>query len=307
MSGPAVVLPARREFSPSPRIDAVGVEERAAALGKRSIKKEAKRAGILLAISMIDLTTLEGKDSEGKVLQLCQKARHPLPGDPSVPAVAAVCVYPNFVAIARRGLAGSRVKVASVATGFPAGLVPLAVKLDETRRAVEAGADEVDMVIGRGAFLSGELDQVADEIASVKEACAAAHLKVILETGELLTYDNVRRASDLAIAAGADFIKTSTGKIQPAATPAVVLVMLEAIRDHFLATGRKIGMKPAGGVRTTKQALHMLVLVKETLGDAWLTPDLFRLGASTLTNDLLMQLVKESTGAYQSADYFSND
>ena len=296
-------------FDPSrvPRVDATGVEERAAALAKRSIKKNAKRAGIRLAISMIDLTTLEGKDSAGKVLQLCQKARHPMPGDASVPAVAAVCVYPNFVAIAKRGLAGSGVRVASVATGFPAGQVPLAVKLDETRRAVEAGADEIDMVIDRGAFLAGDYARVGDEIARVKEACGMAHLKVILETGELASYDNVRRASMLAIAAGADFIKTSTGKIQPAATPPVVLVMLEAIRDHYLATGERIGMKPAGGVRTTKQALHLLVLVKETLGDAWLTPELFRLGASTLTNDLLMQLVKEATGAYQSEDYFSKD
>ena len=296
-------------FDPSrvPRVDATGVEERAAALAKRSIKKSAKRAGIRLAISMIDLTTLEGKDSAGKVLQLCQKARHPMPGDASVPAVAAVCVYPNFVAIAKRGLAGSGVRVASVATGFPAGQVPLAVKLDETRRAVEAGADEIDMVIDRGAFLAGDYARVSDEIARVKEACGTAHLKVILETGELASYDNVRRASMLAIAAGADFIKTSTGKIQPAATPPVVLVMLEAIRDHYLATGVRIGMKPAGGVRTTKQALHLLVLVKETLGDAWLTPELFRLGASTLTNDLLMQLVKEATGAYQSEDYFSKD
>jgi len=303
MSGP---FPA---FDPSrvPRVDATGVEERAAALAKRSIKKSAKRAGIRLAISMIDLTTLEGKDSAGKVLQLCQKARHPMPGDASVPAVAAVCVYPNFVAIAKRGLAGSGVRVASVATGFPAGQVPLAVKLDETRRAVGDGADEIDMVIDRGAFLAGDYARVGDEIARVKEACGTAHLKVILETGELASYDNVRRASMLAIAAGADFIKTSTGKIQPAATPPVVLVMLEAIRDHYLATGVRIGMKPAGGVRTTKQALHLLVLVKETLGDAWLTSELFRLGASTLTNDLLMQLVKEATGAYQSEDYFSKD
>jgi deoxyribose-phosphate aldolase len=298
------------DLSRVPRVDAVGVEERVAALAKRSIKKEAKRAGIRLAISMIDLTTLEGKDSGGKVEQMCQKARHPLPGDPTVPPVAAVCVYPNLVGVARRALAGTKIHVASVATGFPAGQVPLDVKIADTRRAVEAGADEIDMVIDRGAFLSGEYAQVFDEIAAVKEACGAAHLKVILETGELLTYDNVRRASAIAIAAlGPDggFIKTSTGKIQPAATPAVVLVMLEAIRDHYLATGVKIGMKPAGGVRTTKQALHMLVLVKETLGDAWLTPDLFRLGASTLTNDLLMQLVKESTGAYQSEDYFSKD
>ena len=290
------------DLSGVPRVDAVGVEERAAALGKRSIKKSAKLAGIRLAISMIDLTTLEGK-----VLQMCRKALQPLPGDPSVGPVAAVCVYPNFVAVAKRALAGSTVKVASVATGFPAGQVPLAVKLDETRRAVEAGADEIDMVIDRGAFLAGELARVYDEIARVKAACGRAHLKVILETGELTTYDHVRRASWLAMQAGGDFIKTSTGKIQPAATPGVVLVMLEAIRDFFFATGRRIGMKPAGGVRTTKQALHLLVIVKETLGDAWLTPDLFRLGASTLTNDLLMQLVKEATGAYQSEDYFSKD
>jgi deoxyribose-phosphate aldolase len=290
-----------------PRVDQVGVEERAASLGKRSIKKQAKQAGIRLAISMIDLTTLEGKDSEGKVRQLCQKARHPLPGDASVPHVAAVCVYPTLVATAREALRGSGVKVASVATGFPAGLVPLEAKLADTRRAVEAGADEIDMVIDRGAFLSGEYEKVFDEILRVKEACGRAHLKVILETGELETYDNVRKASHLAMAAGADFIKTSTGKVAPAATPPVVLVMLEAIRDHYLETGRRVGMKPAGGIKTSKQALHLLVLVKETLGDAWLTPDLFRLGASTLTNDLLMQLVKESTGRYQGEDYFTKD
>ncbi|GMU66868.1 MAG: 2-deoxyribose-5-phosphate aldolase [Acidobacteriota bacterium] len=290
-----------------PRVDAVGVEERVAALAKRSIKKESKRAGIRLAISMIDLTTLEGKDSEGKVRQMCQKALHPLPGDPSVGPVAAVCVYPNLVPVARRALAGSPVHVASVATGFPSGLVPLELKLEETRRAVALGADEIDMVIDRGAFLSGEFAQVFDEIVRVKEACGPAHLKVILETGELGSYDAVRRASALAMAAGADFIKTSTGKIQPAATPQVVLVMLEAIRDFYLATGRRIGMKPAGGIRTTKQALHLLVMVKETLGDAWLTPDLFRIGASTLTNDLLLQLAKEATGSYQSEDYFSKD
>ena len=295
------------DFSRVPRVDAVGLEERSAALAKRSLKKSAKLQGIRLAISMIDLTTLEGKDSEGKVQQMCQKALHPLPGDASVGPVAAVCVYPNWVAVARRSLTGSPVHVASVATGFPAGQVPLAVKLEETRRAVGDGADEIDMVIDRGAFLSGEYAKVADEIAQVKEACGPAHLKVILETGELATYDNVRRASHLAMNAGADFIKTSTGKIQPAATPPVVLVMLEAIRDHYLDTGRRIGMKPAGGMRTSKQALHMLVLVKETLGDAWLTPDLFRLGASTLTNDLLMQLVKEMSGHYQNEDYFSKD
>src|SRR5436190_1442920 len=290
-----------------PPVDAVGVEERAASLAKRSIKKAAKLQGIRLAISMIDLTTLEGKDSDGKVRQMCQKALHPLPGDPSVGPVAAVCVYPNLVAIAAQTLRGTPVHIASVATGFPSGQVPLPVKIDETRRAVGDGADEIDMVIDRGAFLSGEYAKVADEIALVKEACGAAHLKVILETGELQTYDNVRHASHLAMNAGADFIKTSTGKIQPAATPPVVLVMLEAIRDHFLETGKRIGMKPAGGMKTSKQALHMLVLVKETLGDAWLTPDLFRLGASTLTNDLLMQLVKETSGRYQNEDYFSKD
>ena len=295
------------DLSRIPRVDQVGAEERAAALGKRSIKKEAKRAGIRLAISMLDLTTLEGKDSEGKVRQLCRKAIQPLPGDPTVPHVAAVCVYPNLVPVAREALAGSGVKVASVATGFPAGLVPLPVKLEEARRAVEMGADEVDMVIDRGAFLSGDYPGVFGEISAVKAASAPARLKVILETGELETYDNVRRASHLAMTAGADFIKTSTGKVAPAATPAVVLVMLEAIRDHFFETGRRVGMKPAGGVRTSKQALHLLVLVKETLGDAWLTPELFRIGASTVTNDLLMQLAKESTGRYQSPDYFTKD
>ena len=258
-------------------------------------------------MSMLDLTTLEGKDSEGKVRQLCRKAIRPLPEDPTVPHVAAICVYPNFVAIAKDALGTSGVKVASVATGFPAGQVPLPVKLDDTRRAVAAGADEIDMVIDRGAFLSGEYDRVTNEILAVKEACGAAHLKVILETGELETYDNVRRASDLAMAAGADFIKTSTGKVTPAATAPVVLVMLEAIRDHYLATGRRVGMKPAGGIKTSKQALHLLVLVKETLGDAWLTPDLFRIGASTLANDLLMQLAKESSGRYQNEDYFTKD
>jgi deoxyribose-phosphate aldolase len=290
-----------------PRVDAVGIEERAAALGKRSIKKSAKVAGIKLAISMLDLTTLEGKDSEGKVRQLCRKAIRPLPGDPSVPHVAAVCVYPNLVAIAKDALAGSGVKVASVASGFPAGQVPLSAKLDDTRLAVEAGADEIDMVIDRGAFLSGDYEKVASEIVAIKDASGDAHLKVILETGELETYDNVRKASRLAMTYGADFIKTSTGKISPASTPGVVLVMLEAIRDFYLETGRRVGMKPAGGIKTSKQALHLLVLVKETLGDAWLTPDLFRIGASTVTNDLLMQLTKEASGRYQSEDYFTKD
>lgn len=300
-------LPLSFNVSRVPRVDAVGVEERAASLGKRSIKTRAKREGIRLAISMLDLTTLEGKDSEGKVRQLCQKAIHPMPGDSTIPHVAAVCVYPNLVPAAKEALSGSGVKVASVATGFPAGLVPLPVKIEETRRAVAMGADEVDMVIDRGAFLSGQYDRVSEEIVAVKEACGRAHLKVILETGELETYDSVRKASHLAMAAGADFIKTSTGKVAPAATPPVVLVMLEAIRDYYLETGRRVGMKPAGGIKTSKQALHLLVLVKETLGDAWLTPDLFRIGASTLANDLLMQLVKESSGRYQNEDYFTKD
>ena len=295
------------DLSRVPPVDQVGIDERAAALAKRSIKTTAKRAGIRLAMSMLDLTTLEGKDSEGKVRQLCQKAMRPMPGDPTVPHVAAVCVYPNLVAIAKDALSGSGVKVASVATGFPAGQVPLSVKIEDTRLAVAMGADEIDMVIDRGAFLAGDYDRVFEEIIAVKDACGPAHLKVILETGELETYDNVRRASQLAMGAGADFIKTSTGKIQPASTPGVVLVMLEAIRDHYREPGRRVGMKPAGGIKTSKQALHLLVLVKETLGDAWLTPDLFRIGASTVANDLLMQLVKETTGRYQNEDYFTKD
>ncbi len=288
-------------------VDQVALEERAASLGKRSIKKATKVAGIRLAISMCDLTTLEGKDSPGKIRQMCAKAIRPDPGDLSVPPVAAVCVYPDLVGIAKRALSGSTVRVASVATAFPSGRAPLAVKILDVKRAVAAGADEIDMVIDRGAFLAGDLRMVFDEIAAVKSACGESHLKVILETGELETYDNVRRASDLAIAAGADFIKTSTGKIQPAATPPVTLCMLEAIRDHWLATGVKIGMKPAGGIRTSKQALHYLVLVKETLGADWLTPDLFRFGASSLVNDCLMQLKKEETGRYRSEEEFTKD
>ncbi|HEY4120765.1 MAG TPA: deoxyribose-phosphate aldolase, partial [Byssovorax sp.] len=290
----------------APRVDKVMVEERAAALGKRSIKKAAKVAGLKLAVSMMDLTTLEGKDSTGKVRQMCQKARSPHE-DPSVPSCAAVCVYPNFVSIAKKALEGSTVHVASVATAFPSGQSPLDVKLEDVRRAVGFGADEIDMVIDRGAMLMGEYHKVFDEIAATKEACGAAHLKVILETGELGSYDVVRHASQIAMLAGGDFIKTSTGKIVPAATPPVTLVMLEAIRDFYYATGKIIGMKPAGGIRTAKQALHYLVLVKETLGDRWLTPDLFRFGASTLLNDVLMQLEKEKTGAYQGQDYFSKD
>jgi deoxyribose-phosphate aldolase len=288
-------------------VDRVAVEERAASLGKRSIKKTSKVAGLRLAISMMDLTTLEGKDTPGKVRALCAKAMRPLDRDPTLGPVAAVCVYPNMVPVAKQALRGSGVKVASVATAFPSGLSPLPVKLEDTRRAVDFGADEIDMVIDRGAMLSGDFQKVFDEIAATKEACGRAHLKVILETGELGTYDVVRHASDLAIAAGADFIKTSTGKLQPAATPAVTLVMLEAIRDHYYATGVRVGMKPAGGVRTAKQALHYLVLVKETLGDAWLTPESFRFGASALLNDVLMQLEKERTGVYQAVEDYSKD
>ena len=256
---------------------------------------------------MMDLTTLEGKDTAGKVRAMCRKAVSPLEEDASIGPCAAVCVYPNLVPVAKVALAGSGVKVASVATAFPSGQSPLDVKLADVRRAVELGADEIDMVIDRGAMLSGDYAKVFDEIAATKRDCGAAHLKVILETGELGSYDVVRKASEIAIAAGGDFIKTSTGKVQPAATPAVTLVMLEAIRDHYYATGRRIGMKPAGGVRTAKQSLHYLVLVKETLGDAWLTPDLFRFGASALLNDILMQIQKERTGAYAAAEDFSKD
>lgn len=288
-------------------VDQIGVEERVARLQKRSIKKAAKIEGIKLAIRMVDLTTLEGRDSPGKVQALCRKAIHPLPGDPDVPAVAAICVYPNMVATARGALKGSSVKVASVATGFPSGLVPLTVKLEETRFAVAQGADEIDMVIDRGAFLSGQRDRVTEEIRQIKEACGPAHLKVILETGELGSYDLVREASLLAMEAGADFIKTSTGKAAVNATQPVTLVMLEAIRDYWYATGRRVGMKPAGGIRTSKEALQYLVMLKETLGSDWLSPDYFRFGASTLLNELLMQLVKEKTQRYQSADYFTVD
>ena len=256
---------------------------------------------------MIDLTTLEGQDTPGKVTQLCRKAVHLHAGQPDLPHVAAVCVYPTMVGVARRALAGHDIKVASVATAFPSGMAPLAIKLEETRIAVDEGADEIDMVIARGAFLQGEYQRVFDEIVAVKEACGAAHLKVILETGELGTLDRVRRASVLAIHAGADFIKTSTGKIQPAATMPVTLVMLQAIRDHYRATGRMVGMKPAGGIAKAKLAIHYLVMLRETLGEAWLTPDWFRFGASSLANDLLMQLEKQRTGVYQSADYFSKD
>jgi len=256
---------------------------------------------------MMDLTTLEGKDTEGKVRALCAKGVRPDPSDPSVPSVAAICIYPALIPVARRALEGSGVKVASVATGFPAGQTYTDVKLLETRLAVEAGADEIDMVIDRGAFLQGDYRAVFEEIVAVKEACGDAHLKVILETGELETYDNVRRASVLAMAAGADFIKTSTGKVTPAATLPVTLVMLEAIRDFHRRTGRMVGMKPAGGIRTAKDAIQYLVVLYETLGPRWMTPDWFRFGASTLLNDVLMQLRKQRTGSYQGADYFTLD
>ncbi|TME14609.1 MAG: deoxyribose-phosphate aldolase [Chloroflexi bacterium] len=283
-------------------VDQVAVEERAASLGKRSIKKASKVWALELAIRMMDLTTLEGADTPGKVAALCGKAIRPDPTDHSVPSVAAVCLYPSLIAQAVQHLRGTTVKVASVATSFPSGQTFTTVKVTETREAVAAGADEIDMVIDRGAFLSGGYQKVYDEIVRIKEACGSAHLKVILETGELGSYDNVRRASILAMAAGADFIKTSTGKIQPAATPAVTLVMMEAVRDFHRETGRNVGLKAAGGIRTAKQAVQYLVLLYETLGPDWMTPNRFRLGASSLLNDVLMQLAREKTGAYQSAD-----
>jgi deoxyribose-phosphate aldolase len=309
----APALPSGFELPLEPRlprigsVDQVAVEQRAAALATRSIKRESKLFALDLAVRMMDLTTLEGADTPGKVAALSSKAMRPDPADLTVPPVAAVCVYPNMVPHALERVRGSGVKVASVATAFPSGQLPTELKVEEAARVAELGADEIDMVIDRGAFLSGHYAKVYDEVRRVKEVCGGAHLKVILETGELGTYDNVRRASLLAIAAGADFIKTSTGKIQPAATLPVTLVMLEAIRDVHEATGRKIGMKPAGGIRHAKQAVHYLVVVNETLGPEWLTPDLFRFGASSLLNDVLMQIRKQKTGAYQSPDYFTVD
>lgn len=290
-----------------PPVDAVQLETRAQELATRSIKKEAKVQGLLLAVSMVDLTTLEGRDSPGKIRQMCQKAIRPLASRPDVPSAAAVCVYPDLVEVAARAVAGSGVGVASVATGFPSGRTDRATKLRETELAVAAGATEIDMVIDRGAFLSGRYGEVYDEICAIKEACGAAHLKVILETGELATYDNVRRASRIAMLAGADFIKTSTGKVPKASTLPVVLLMLESVRDHFLETGRQIGVKAAGGIRSAKDALRYLVMVNETCGDRWLSPDWFRFGASTLLNDLLMQIEKQRTGSYQKPHDFSLD
>ncbi len=288
-------------------VDQVGAEERAAALAKRSIKRQAKVSALRLAVAVMDLTTLEGADTPGKVEALCAKARRPDPSDPTVPHVAAVCVYPALVATAKAALAGSGVRVASVATAFPSGQASLVARLADVNEAVDAGTDEIDMVISRNAFLSGRFREVFEEIAIVREAARRARLKVILETGELGTYDNVRKAAILAMAAGADFIKTSTGKVSPAATLPVALVMLEAIRDFHDETGRMVGFKPAGGIRTARQAIQHLVLVNETVGPDWLTPDRFRLGASTLLNDCLMQLAKERTGRYQSADHFTID
>jgi len=281
------------------------VEERAASFTKRSIKTSAKLAGLKMVVSMMDLTTLEGKDTPGKVAYLCRKAIQPAEPRYDVPSCAAVCVYPNLVRAARMFLGNAPVHVASVATSFPSGQMPIAVKLEDTRLAISEGADEIDMVIDRGAFLAGEYARVADEIAAVKEVCGSVDLKVIFETGELGSYDQVRFCSELAMRAGADFIKTSTGKVSPAATLPVTLVMLEAIRDFYYATGRRIGMKPAGGIRTAKESLNYLVMLAETLGDDWLTPNLFRFGASTLANDVLMQIAKLVDGNYQSADYFS--
>jgi deoxyribose-phosphate aldolase len=285
-------------------VDQVGLEERAARFAKRSIKKEAKTVGLRLAVSMCDLTTLEGKDTAGKVRQLCAKAVFPGPG---APAVAAVCVYPSLAPVAKEALRGTTVQVAAVATAFPSGQFPLELRLEDVRRTVRDGADEIDMVLNRRAFLEGRFEEARREIEAVKEACGPALLKVILETGEIGSYDSVRRASFLAMESGADFIKTSTGKIQPSATMPVALAMLEAIRDYAWDTGRLVGMKPAGGIRSAKEALHYLVMVKETLGDSWLTPKLFRFGASALVNDLVLQLQKESTGRYRSRNDVSLD
>ena len=289
----------------SPPIDQVGVEERAAKFRTRSIKKDSKMQALRMALGLIDLTTLEGRDTPGKVRQMCYKAAHLHEELPDLPHVAAVCVYPAMVPVARKEVEGTGIYVASVATAFPSGQSDRQLKLQETRIAVDNGADEIDMVISRGAFLRGEYSFVHDEIAAVKDACQGRTLKVILETGELCTLDNVRLASDLAILAGADFIKTSTGKVSPAATMPVTLVMLQAIKDHFLATGKKVGMKPAGGISDAKTAIQYLVMLQETLGSDWLNRNLFRFGASSLANSLLLQIRKQTTGYYQSPDYFS--
>lgn len=295
------------DFNITTAIDKVGVEERVARFQTRSLKGDSKMQGMLMALSMIDLTTLEGKDTPNKVKQMCYKAQHLHDVCEGLPNVAAVCVYPSMVKVAKESVGNSGVKVASVATAFPSGQSTLEIKLADTKFAIENGADEIDMVISRGKFLSGEYNFVFDEIAAIKEACGKTRLKVILETGELVTLDNVRKASDIAIYAGADFIKTSTGKIQPAATMQVTYTMLMAIKDYFDATGKMIGMKPAGGISNSKLALHNLVMVNETLGKEWLTNEWFRFGASSLANDVLMQIMKAKTGVYQSSNYFSID
>lgn len=294
------------DITNSPPIDQLGLIERAAKFRSRSIKKDSKIQGLELALSMIDLTTLEGKDTSNKVVQMCQKAMH-LHDGLQLPNVAAVCVYPNMVKVAKKTVGDSGIKIAAVATAFPSGMSNQTVKVEDTKMAVDQGADEIDMVISRGKFLEGEYQYVFDEIALIKEKCKKSRLKVILETGELGSPDQVRRASDIAIKAGADFIKTSTGKISPAATMPITLLMLEAIRDHYVSTGKMVGMKPAGGISDAKLALHYLVMVKETLGDDWLNNHWFRFGASRLANDIIMQIQKQKTGHYQSADYFSKD
>ena len=295
------------DFRVTPSIDQVGIEERVARFTTRSIKKESKMQGMKMVLSMIDLTTLEGKDTEGKVQQMCYKAAHLHDVIPGLPTVAAVCVYPSMVKTAKEALKGTGVKVASVSTAFPSGQSTHEIKIADTKFAVDNGADDIDMVISRGEFLKGNYNFVFDEIASIKEACGKARLKVIFETGELSTLDNIRKVSDIAMYAGADFIKTSTGKISPAATMPVTLVMLEAIRDYYYATGRMVGMKPAGGISTSKLALQYLIMVNETLGADWLSNEWFRFGASSLANDVLMQIAKQNTGVYQSSDYFSKD
>jgi len=291
----------------SPVVDQVGIEERVARFNTRSIKKQTKTEGLKLALNMIDLTTLEGKDTEGKVKQMCYKAMHPADHLPGLPSVAAVCVYPTFVKTAKQALKGSNIKVASVSTAFPSGNSTREIKLLDTRFAIDNGADEIDMVISRGEFLKGNYNFVYDEIAAVKEACGTARLKVILETGELSTLDNIRKASDIAILAGADFIKTSTGKIQPAATMPVTLVMLQAIQDHYVKTGKMVGMKPAGGISTAKSGLQYLVMLYETLGPKWMSNEWLGFGGSSLANDIILQLGKEKTGTYYSKDYISID
>lgn len=297
----------RRFLHGLPGVDQVGADQRSASLGTRSIKTTAKQWALDLAVRMVDLTTLEGMDTPGKVRALCSKARRPDPADPSCPHTAAVCVYGDMVGIAKDALRGSSVKVAAVATAFPSGRASRTVRLTDTAEAAAAGADEIDMVIDRGAFLAGRYLEVFEDIAAVRAACGEAHLKVIFETGELQTYDNVRRASWLAMLAGAHFIKTSTGKIQPAATLPVTLVMVEAVRDFRLATGHQVGVKPAGGIRSSKDAIKYLVMVNEIAGPDWLTPEWFRFGASTLLNDLLMQRTKMATGRYSGSDYFTLD